>query len=302
MDGQRLTRRSVDRAWEEWRALKAGMQAEFHQLEIIPARRALRKLLVRFPISEAWTDQGLLVCRDFLDGLLPTTIDKLLPFACLSHAMALILVSQKRIGVDQVLSGLQRWADCLRDPGEKADFVAVSSAMWPGCLLQPEQHLEQPLEHPLEQPAAAFPHTQGGDYHGPHIPGSQDGISIPIFAPQKPAVAFAAGVGRLTGNASTGGQEEADRAAYLPAALNYDASLFSGPGNNNDSFLVVPDSNDSRWQHVGDIPGYANQTPHNVPMPDVNFTPTWWPDANLPSPNPPAFRLQMAQRSRSAPC
>lgn len=294
---QRLTRRSVDRAWGESRALKGGMQAEFQQLQANALEHpALRKLLDRFRSPEAWTDQGLLVCRDFLDGLLPTTIDKLLPLTCLSHAMAHILVFQRRIKVDQVLSGLRRWADCLRDPSEREDFDAVASAMWPGCLRPPEQ---QP---PVEQPAAAFPHTQGGDYHAPHIPGGQDGVGIPNFAPQEPAVASAAGVGHLSGNLSAGGQEDADVTAYLWSALDHDVSPSHGLGDiNSDSFLGLLDSNDSRfWQHGGEIPGYPNQAPPRVPTPEFNFTPTP-PDANLPPPNPPPSTFQMAQKVSGCP-
>jgi hypothetical protein len=273
------------------------MQAEFQQLQAIaPEHPALRNLLDRFTSPEAWTDQGLLVYRDFLDGFLPTTIDKLLPLACLSHAMAEILVFQRRIGQGQVLSGLRRWGNCLRDPGERGDFAAVASAMWLGCLLQPEQHLELFLEQRAEQPATAFPHAQGGDYHNPHIPVSQDGI--PHLALQEPAAASAVRIGRLSGNVSDAtGQEQVDVAAYSQLGLDHGVALdTAGPAENSDSFP----GHSRFWQHGGEIPGSANQAPPHVPTPEVNFSPML-PDVNLPPLNPPPSTFQMTQKVSGCP-
>ncbi|KAH6840603.1 hypothetical protein B0I37DRAFT_384656 [Chaetomium sp. MPI-CAGE-AT-0009] len=135
----------ASKAWRGLGFLRRGMKAEFRRFDDVAYRSAsptIRRLRSRFPSFRALADCGTLVYRDVLDGLCPGTLEEIFAFASLSHAMSQILVRQKRMEEAQVLSGVQRWRDCIDNGDERSVFDTLASSMWPSSCVsstRPEQ-------------------------------------------------------------------------------------------------------------------------------------------------------------------
>ena len=143
----------VGKAWKGLRAVRKGMKAEFRRFDDVTSKSksaVIGRLRSRFPNFKALADCGALVYRDVLDGLCPGTFEEIFAFASLSHAMSRILVRQKRMEEAQVLSGVQRWRDCIDNVDERSAFDALTSRVWPSSCVFPTKP-GQPAPDPHSQ-------------------------------------------------------------------------------------------------------------------------------------------------------
>ncbi|GAB1314662.1 hypothetical protein MFIFM68171_04872 [Madurella fahalii] len=225
--------RDLDRSWRGLRSLRKGMRAEFQRFKAIASGSippTIRKLHAQLFSSRALADRGTLVYRDVLEGLVPDTLADIFAFASLSHAISRMLVRQKRMQEAQVLSGLQRWSDYIKDADERDAFVILASRMWPSRFASPP---------PRERPPTFDPH--GGD-HSLHFPNNTHFL-------QQVAIIASAEMGHLAENLSETGQSGISSANLEQDVVDvtslteqeFNFSLLLGFGDNGDDYEAPKD-------------------------------------------------------------
>lgn len=231
------------------------MKAEFRRFDDVASGSAsatICRLRSRFPSFRALADCGTLVYRDELDGLCPDTLEEIFAFASLSHAMSRILVRQRRMEEAQVLSGVQRWRDCIDNADERSAFDTLASKMWPSSCVsstQPEQAATGPHSH-------AIPEREGWGDTSRFL--------------QKVATIAATEMGHLPGDASNTGGPGLPPVSLEQEVLNltgltgeeFDFSQLRRFGDSND--YVPPKGIDTRevskWCAPSQpIPGYTGK-------------------------------------------
>lgn len=244
-------------AWIGLRSLKRGMQAEFRRFNNLTSDSespAARRLHTHLSSPKALADRGTLVYRDVLDGLLPDTLVDIFAFASLSHAISRILVRRKRMQEAQVLSGLQRWGDCIQDADERGAFYTLASGMWPSSFESSPRG---------EWPSTSSPH---GGNHPSHAPEVQDNGSL--FLKQAAAIT-AAEIGRVSEGLSSPRQSGISPANMEQEVLDitsltgqeFNFSLLCGSGDDGDGYVAPRDIDPKeigRFYEPGQpIPGYC---------------------------------------------
>ncbi len=200
--------RDLNRAWRGLQSLDKGMQAEFQRFCDATAETTsstLCQLRARFHSSKTLTNHGILVFRDVLDGFLPDTLGDIFAFASLSHAVSEILVRRKRMKKAEVLSGLERWRNCIRDAADRDTFATLAARIWPQAFAS------SPQREPVSK--SSLGHEARGDHNGPDSEG-QDTSSE--FLREVAAIASAE-MGHLSNTLSDTGHP-----GTLPASLEQD--------------------------------------------------------------------------------
>ena len=276
----------LNRAWKGLQSLDKGMQAEFQRFSNVTAETtssALCQLRARFPSSKTLANQGILVYRDVLEGFLPDTLGDIFAFASLSHAVSEILVRRKRMKKAEILSGLQRWKNCIRDAAERDTFATLASGMWP----------QASAFSPQREPVSTF--NLGHEGHGDHNIPDSEGQDISSQFLREVAAIASAEMGHLSSNLSDPGQP-----GTLPANLEqdvlkvtnlteqeFDFSLLRNLSTNNGGGYAALPAIDPRvieWFCDPDqpIPSYS---PPPIIGPTSPCVPAW---AGLPVPDFPS--------------
>jgi hypothetical protein len=131
------TTREVAKLLGRLRLLKRGVGAEFQRFNDMTSGSvspAIRHLRTQFSSSKALTYGGIFVYRDVFDGLLPETLADIFALFCLFHTISPISMHRKRMEEAQVLSGVQRWRDCIQDVDERGAFDCLALRMRPSSI------------------------------------------------------------------------------------------------------------------------------------------------------------------------
>lgn len=294
----------MGRAWEGLQSLKRGMQDEFqrfHAMACGSAYPSIRKLHEQLRSYKALADRGTLVYRDVLDGGVPDTLADIFAFASLSHAISEILVRQGRMQETDILTGLQRWRDCIHDSDEKDAFDMLVSSMWPSRWASP------PLQ---KQPPSFDPHGREGSLHVAENSGNHSNFLEPV------AASIAAEIGRLPKNLSDPGQPRAVQPLSMEEEVlgvtdlteqEFSFSQLRSLGDHGNLYVAPKDLNDTRdvewWRVVWlrdpeyPIPRYAAEraspytSPVGIGLPDLGMP--------IPSDRMPPILASSPSSSRS---
>ncbi|KAK5651649.1 hypothetical protein OQA88_11824 [Cercophora sp. LCS_1] len=157
---------SARKAWKALRAVRRGIVAEFQKFQEVASQSespTLCDLRAFFPSHKTLAHRGLLIFRDVVNGIQPSTLVETFAFATLSHAVSQVLIRQKRMQSDQLLLGLLRWRDCIRDESGREAFETLADSLWPVCF-QAAKHAESLWSNTLGMPFAPSPSTpaEGG--------------------------------------------------------------------------------------------------------------------------------------------
>jgi hypothetical protein len=118
----------------------------FNDVTSKSASAPIIRIRSQFTSSKALVDCGLLVYRDVLTGLGPSTLDEIFAFASLSHAMSRIMVRRKRMEEVRMLLDVQQLRNYIDKVDERSIFDTLASTMWSAISL-PEGRDEAPRLH-----------------------------------------------------------------------------------------------------------------------------------------------------------
>ncbi|KAK2055804.1 hypothetical protein LY76DRAFT_607433 [Colletotrichum caudatum] len=71
------------------------------------------------------------IYRDVLDFVLPDTLAEVVAFTSVSYVISDLLFQRGRMAETDILSGLQRWGDCIANVDDRKAFGLFALEMWP---------------------------------------------------------------------------------------------------------------------------------------------------------------------------
>ncbi|OHE94377.1 hypothetical protein CORC01_10305 [Colletotrichum orchidophilum] len=121
-------------AWSGLRGVRKGLKRQHQRLQDIASKSSsanIRKLLDAYISPKRMGEMGILAYRDVLDFIVPDTLAEVVAFTSLSYVISNLLLQRGRIAETDVLSGIQRWGDCIVNVDDRKAFASFASEMWP---------------------------------------------------------------------------------------------------------------------------------------------------------------------------
>ncbi|KAL2882824.1 hypothetical protein SGCOL_001513 [Colletotrichum sp. CLE4] len=124
----------IKRAWSGLRGLRKGLEHQHQRLKSIASEASstnIQKLSQAYANPKTMGEMGILVYRDMLDFVIPDTLVEVVAFTSVSYVISGLLFQRGRVAKTDILSGLQRWGDCITNVDDRKAFASFALKMWP---------------------------------------------------------------------------------------------------------------------------------------------------------------------------
>ncbi|KAK2039636.1 hypothetical protein LZ31DRAFT_558594 [Colletotrichum somersetense] len=124
----------IKRAWLGLQSLRKGLEHQHQRLKSIASNASsinIRKLSEAYDSPNRMGEMGILAYRDVLDFVLPDTLAEVVAFTSVSYVIPDLLFQRGRMAQTDILSGLQRWGDCIANIDDRKAFGLFALEMWP---------------------------------------------------------------------------------------------------------------------------------------------------------------------------
>ncbi|GKT97676.1 hypothetical protein Ct61P_15526 [Colletotrichum tofieldiae] len=124
----------IKRAWSGLQSLRKGLEHQHRRLKSIASSASstnIRKLSEAYGSPKRMGEMGILSYRDVIDFVVPDTLAEVVAFASVSYVISDLLFQRGRIAQTDILSGLQRWGDCITNIDDRKAFGLFALEMWP---------------------------------------------------------------------------------------------------------------------------------------------------------------------------
>ncbi|GJC90401.1 hypothetical protein ColLi_13239 [Colletotrichum liriopes] len=124
----------IKRAWSGLQSLRKGLEHQHRRLKSIASSASstnIRKLSEAYGSPKRMGEMGILAYRDVIDFVVPDTLAEVVAFTCVSYVISYLLFQRGRIAHTDILSGLQRWGDCIANIDDRKAFGLFALEMWP---------------------------------------------------------------------------------------------------------------------------------------------------------------------------